>query len=170
LRQRVAIAVAIAAEPEVLLCDEPTTALDVTVQAQILDLIDDLRARLGLAVVFVSHDLAVVRRLCPELAVMYAGRLVEIGPTERVLERPAHPYTLGLRGAVIDLDEPVGPPKPIPGALPDISRLPSGCAFHPRCFLATPQCVETRPALVELTPGGIDGASACFHSDQLFAA
>jgi oligopeptide/dipeptide ABC transporter ATP-binding protein len=169
LRQRVAIAMAIAAEPDVLLCDEPTTALDVTVQAQILELIDDLRARLGLAVVFVSHDLAVVRQLCSELAVMYAGRIVEIGETERVLERPAHPYTLGLRGAVIDLDEPLGPPRAIPGSLPDISRLPSGCPFHPRCFLASALCVERRPDLVPIGDGA-EGSAACFHSDQLVAA
>jgi len=165
LRQRVAIA----ADPEVLLCDEPTTALDVTVQAQILELIDDLRSRLGLAVVFVSHDLAVVRQICPELAVMYGGRVVETGPTERVLERPGHPYTHGLRGAVVDLDGPLGPPRPIPGALPDIARLPSGCAFHPRCFLATAVCVESRPALLEIALPGIAGATACFHSDRLFA-
>ena len=169
LRLRAAIAIAIAAEPEVLLCDEPTTALDVTVQAQILELIDDLRARLGLAVVFVSHDLAVVRQICPELAVMYAGRVVESGRTERVLERPGHPYTLGLRGAVVDLDEPLGPPRPIPGALPDIAALPTGCAFHPRCFLATAVCLATPPALVEIALPGVSGQTACFHYEQLFA-
>jgi oligopeptide/dipeptide ABC transporter ATP-binding protein len=170
LRQRVAIAIAIAGEPDVLLCDEPTTALDVTIQAQILELIDDLRARLGLAVVFVSHDLAVVRQICSELAVMYAGHIVEIGETERVLERPAHPYTLGLRGAVIDLDETLGPPRSIPGSLPDISRLPSGCPFHPRCFLASPLCVESRPELVPIDEVEAEGSVACFHSDQLVAA
>jgi peptide/nickel transport system ATP-binding protein/oligopeptide transport system ATP-binding protein len=167
LRQRVATAIAIAADPDVLLCDEPTTALDVTVQAQILELIDDLRVRFRLAVVFVSHDLAVVRQLCSELAVMYAGRLVEFGATARVLERPAHPYTLGLRGAVIDLDEPLGPPRAIPGALPELSRLPAGCAFHPRCAFASEVCYRQRPPLVELAAFGDADAAACFHSDEL---
>jgi oligopeptide/dipeptide ABC transporter ATP-binding protein len=167
LRQRVAIAIAIAADPAVLLCDEPTTALDVTVQTQILALIDDLRSRLGLAVVFVSHDLAVVREVCSELGVMYAGRLVEQGETGRVLEHPAHPNTLGLRGAVVDLDEPLGPPRAIPGALPELGRLPAGCAFHPRCPFASPVCLETRPALRELPPGLGPGVAACFHSELL---
>jgi oligopeptide/dipeptide ABC transporter ATP-binding protein len=169
LRQRVAIAIAIAADPAVLLCDEPTTALDVTVQAQILQLIDDLRLRLGLAVVFVSHDLAVVRQVCSQLAVMYAGRVVETGEVERVLAHPAHPYTRGLRGAVIDLDDPVGPPRSIPGSLPDISRLPLGCAFHPRCGLATALCVERKPALADVVPPSPGSTVACFHSDQLAA-
>jgi peptide/nickel transport system ATP-binding protein/oligopeptide transport system ATP-binding protein len=167
MRQRVVIAIALASEPTVLLCDEPTTALDVTVQAQVLDLIDSLRARLHLTVVFVSHDLAVVRQVCDELAVMYTGRLVETGPTTRVLEQPRHPYTLGLLDALVDLDRPVGAPRPIPGALPDIERLPNGCTFHPRCSFATAECAVDRPDLEEILDDRAVRASACFHHDRL---
>ena len=170
MRQRVVIAIALASEPAVLLCDEPTTALDVTVQAQVLDLIDSLRAQLHLAVVFVSHDLAVVRQLCDDLAVMYTGRFVETGPTARVLERPRHPYTLGLLDAIVDLDRPVGAMRPIPGALPDIEALPAGCSFHPRCSFATAECALERPPLYEIVDATVDRASACIHHDQLAAA
>src|SRR5581483_8681212 len=166
-RQRVLIAIALAAQPSVLLCDEPTTALDVTVQAQVLELLDDLRTRLQLAIVFVSHDLAVVRQLCEDVCVMYTGRIVETGNTERVLERPLHPYTLGLLGALVDLDDSVAEPTPIPGALPELDRRPSGCSFHPRCFLATEECTRIDPPLAE-TPG-VEPAhrAACIHREQL---
>jgi oligopeptide/dipeptide ABC transporter ATP-binding protein len=170
MRQRVVIAIALASEPVVLLCDEPTTALDVTVQAQVLDLIDSLRARLHLTVVFVSHDLAVVRQLCDGIAVMYTGRLVETGPTTDVLERPRHPYTLGLLEALVDLDRPVGAIRPIPGALPNLEALPSGCPFHPRCAFATPECALERPPLFAIADEGGERASACIHHDRLAAA
>jgi oligopeptide/dipeptide ABC transporter ATP-binding protein len=173
MRQRVAIAIALATRPQVLLCDEPTTALDVTVQAQVLDLIRRLRAQLGLALVFVSHDIAVVEQVCDDIAVMYAGRIVESGPAAGVLARPAHPYTRALLDAVIDLGVPAGTARPVAGVLPDPSRLPSGCTFHPRCPLAGPECrLEPVPLLpvadtaAEAGPGPAR-LSACLHRDQV---
>jgi oligopeptide/dipeptide ABC transporter ATP-binding protein len=173
MRQRVAIAMALGAEPSLLLCDEPTTALDVTVQAQVLDLIDKLRKELGLAVLFVSHDLGVVRELCRDVAVMYTGRLVERGPTAELLQAPRHPYTLGLLEAVVDLDDAVGELRPIGGALPDPLNLPAGCTFHPRCPLATEECSMSVPPLTrvdDVEPDGVQPReSACFHFDLVQA-
>ncbi len=165
-RQRVMIAIALASQPKVLLCDEPTTALDVTIQAQILRLLVDLREEMGLAVVFVTHELALVGQLCEDVCVMYASRLVETGPTSAVLERPLHPYTLGLLRSAVDLDEDLEAPKPIPGSLPDPARRPAGCPFHPRCFLATPECATSPVSLADL---GAGRASACLHVDRLVA-
>jgi oligopeptide/dipeptide ABC transporter ATP-binding protein len=170
MRQRVLIAMALASDPKVILCDEPTTALDVTVQAQVLELLDDLRRRLGVAVVFVSHDLAVVRQVCDQLAVMYTGRLVETGPATEVLDRPAHPYTLGLLGAAIDLADTYHRPQAIPGMLPDLGDIPSGCAFHPRCPFARESCAKALPTLREVGSLGAARKSACTYADEVVGA
>ncbi|MGH2849911.1 MAG: ABC transporter ATP-binding protein [Solirubrobacteraceae bacterium] len=165
MRQRVMIAMALASEPGILLCDEPTTALDVTVQAQVLDLLDSLRRDLRLALVFVSHDLAVVRSICEDVAVMYAGRFVETGPTPALLEHPRHPYTLGLLQAVVDVEDAGRLPRSIPGELPDPGRLPPGCPFNPRCTFAEDDC---RQGNVELASHGEqDRAVACLHSERV---
>ncbi|MEC9312203.1 MAG: ABC transporter ATP-binding protein, partial [Pseudomonadota bacterium] len=140
LRQRVMIAMALAGEPELLIADEPTTALDATIQAQILDLLDDLRAETGMAMVLISHDLGVISDMCDRVAVMYCGRVVETGPAERVFAAPSHPYTRGLLAALPDIDGPRRRLDAIPGAVPAPHALPPGCAFAPRCAEAGPDC------------------------------
>jgi len=169
MRQRVAIAIALATEPRVLLCDEPTTALDVTVQAQVLELIRGLRDRLSLGLIFVSHDIAVVRQVCDDIAIMYAGRIVETGPTADVLEQPFHPYTRALLGAVVDLDDETDEAVPIPGTLPDPASLPAGCPFHPRCPLAGPECEAGPVPLAPVAGAAVGRLSACLHPDQVAA-
>jgi oligopeptide/dipeptide ABC transporter ATP-binding protein len=166
-RQRAMIAIALSSDPKILLCDEPTTALDVTIQAQILRLLHDLRQRMGLAIVFVTHSLAVVGQLSDELAVMYAGRLVETGGTRQVLDQPSHPYTLGLLRSAVDLANPTAEPVPIPGSIPDPLHRPPGCSFHPRCWLATPECAVTDVRLEVISSGR---QSACLNHGRLAEA
>ena len=138
MRQRALIAGALASEPELLILDEPTTALDVTIEAQILDLLEDLRVRRGLTMLFISHNLGVVRRIADEVAVLYAGQIVEQGATEEVLQRPVHPYTKGLLAAIPRIGRRMGRLAAIPGRLPDLRNPPSGCRFAPRCPFTTP--------------------------------
>ncbi|AOG04333.1 dipeptide ABC transporter ATP-binding protein [Bosea sp. RAC05] len=138
MRQRALIAGALASEPELLILDEPTTALDVTIEAQILDLLEDLRARRGLTMLFISHNLGVVRRIADEVAVLYAGQIVEQGATEDVLQRPAHPYSKGLLAAIPRIGRKTARLAAIPGRLPDLRQPPTGCRFAPRCPFATP--------------------------------
>jgi oligopeptide/dipeptide ABC transporter ATP-binding protein len=139
LRQRVMIAMALASEPKVLLCDEPTTALDVTIQDQILGLLNRIRSERGLSIIFVTHDLAVVREICDRVSVMYAGQIVESGDVQTVFSTPMHPYTLGLLRSVPSLHIPV-PLESIGGAPPDPAAFPSGCRFHPRCRFVRDDC------------------------------
>ncbi len=154
MRQRVMIAMAIVNRPQLLIADEPTTALDVTIQAQILELLAELRAKFGLAMLFISHDLAVVSQVADRVAVMYAGSVVELGTKHAIFQAPAHPYTRGLLQAVPDLKTERGRPlETIDGTVPPLHAMPSGCAFEPRCGLRVPDCARELPPLVEITPG-----------------
>jgi len=148
MRQRVLIAQALAGNPRLLIADEPTTALDVTVQRQVLALIADLVARLRLTLLLISHDLGVVGALCQRVVVMYAGTIIENAPAADLLANPKHPYTKGLLAAVPDLDRPDRPPRGIPGSIPSLRDPPPGCRFHPRCTIALPVCREASPQLV----------------------
>ena len=153
MRQRVMIAMAIVNRPQLLIADEPTTALDVTIQAQILELLAELRTKFGLAMLFISHDLAVVSQVADRVAVMYAGNLVELGAKADIFRSPAHPYTRGLLEAVPNLKTDRGQPLgTIEGAVPPLQAMPPGCAFEPRCALRVPACALSMPALLEVAP------------------
>jgi peptide/nickel transport system ATP-binding protein len=161
MRQRVMIAMALACDPELLIADEPTTALDVTIQAQILDLLAHLRRERGMAVLLITHDLGVVAETCERVVVMYAGKVVETGPAAEILVRPRHPYTAGLLRSL------PGAPRPgerrlatIPGMVPPLTRLPPGCRFRDRCDRATERCAIEEPALTTQGPGR---AAACHN-------
>jgi oligopeptide/dipeptide ABC transporter ATP-binding protein len=162
MQQRVMIAIALSLEPKVILCDEPTTALDVTIQDQILKLLESLREKLEVSVVFVSHDLAVVAQTCQRVAVMYAGQVVETGPIDEVFREPRHPYTLSLLRSVPDFDVVRETLATIPGSPPDLAAPPPGCRFHPRCPFVQADCTSGDFPLV---PVGTDRATACIHSD-----
>jgi peptide/nickel transport system ATP-binding protein len=154
MRQRVMIAMALMCDPELLIADEPTTALDVTTQAQILDLVTRLQQQFGMAVVWITHDLGVVADFADQVAVMYAGRIVEQAPTSRLYRSPAHPYTHGLLAARPRLGEPELELATIPGVPPDPKRLPRGCSFYPRCpYRQDPRCEMEVPPLVEIDSG-----------------
>ncbi|MDX2483206.1 MAG: ABC transporter ATP-binding protein [Pseudodonghicola sp.] len=158
--QRVMIAMALAGEPDLLIADEPTTALDATIQAQILDLLSTLRRETGMAMVFISHDLGAVGAICERVNVMYAGRIVESGDIAPMFERPRHPYTQGLFDAIPRLDGTRNRLIPITGTVPDPRQMPDGCAFAPRCTKASAFCTDTRPNLKPQTDGR---DLACFH-------
>jgi len=167
MQQRVMIAIALAGEPRVLIADEPTTALDVTIQAQILNLLTDLKRRLGLAVLFITHDLGVAAAVADRIAVMYAGRIVETGPARELLAHPVHPYTEALLAAVPRLDRPVERLRVIPGQPPAATRWPDGCRFHPRCPHAWERCARAEPGLLV---GGTHGAGGAGGTDAARAA
>ncbi|MFQ3544313.1 ABC transporter ATP-binding protein [Halobacillus rhizosphaerae] len=145
MRQRVMIAIALACNPALLIADEPTTALDVTIQAQILDLIDDLKAELGMGVVMVTHDMGVVAEVADRVMVMYAGNVVETGTVEEIFSNPQHPYTQGLLASVPNVDDASQKLEAIPGSLPNLSEKIEGCRFHPRCPYAMEKCMEQEP-------------------------
>ena len=161
MRQRVLIALALAGDPELLIADEPTTALDVTIQAQILALLRDLVTRLDLTVVMISHDVGAIAAIARRIAVMYAGVVVEQGETRALLRQPRHPYTQGLLAAIPELEGDKGELAAIPGTIPDLIAPPSGCRFHPRCSRATEICAATKPAMLS---AGKDHAVACHHA------
>jgi len=146
MKQRVVIAIALSCNPKVLIADEPTTALDVTIQAQVLDLMNNLQEQYGTALVMITHDLGIVAETCDEVAVMYAGKIVEKGPLKDVFTNTKHPYTEGLFGSLPDITNRKNELRPIPGLMPDPTRLPPGCSFAPRCQYATQACGEKEPA------------------------
>jgi oligopeptide transport system ATP-binding protein len=168
MRQRVMIAMALACEPKLIIADEPTTALDVTVQAQILELLKALTREAGSALILITHDLGVVARHADRVCVMYAGRIVESGPARAIYETPRHPYTVGLMASVPRLDQPVTRKLvPIEGQPPDLAALPPGCAFEPRCRHATARCRSERPVLESV---GERHMRACFADAASIAA
>jgi oligopeptide/dipeptide ABC transporter ATP-binding protein len=167
MRQRVMIAIALSCEPAVILCDEPTTALDVTIQDQILRLLSRLCREAGTSLVFVTHDLPVVAQVCRQLAVMYAGQIVERGPVADVLTQPSHPYTLGLVRSAPDVDNVQSALVAIPGSPPSLVSPPAGCRFHPRCKFAEQDCQETVPPLRLIDAGR---ATACLHYQRCLEA
>jgi peptide/nickel transport system ATP-binding protein len=159
MRQRVVIALALAAEPKLIIADEPTTALDVSIQAQIIQLLKRLARERGTAIMLVTHDMGVIAETADRVAVMYAGRIVEIGPVADVIHRPRHPYTVGLMGSIPSIVEGRARLAQIDGTMPRLTAMPSGCAFHPRCSRASGRCSQEQP---ELEPLGATKA-ACWH-------
>ena len=153
MQQRVMIAMALASEPRLLVADEPTTALDVTIQAQILELLQGLKQRLGMAILLITHNLGIVGDVADQVAVMYAGQIVETAPARELLQRPLHPYTRALMNSVPGLDADADRLTAIPGAVPRLGAFPPGCRFAPRCPIAKAECSEKNPQLLEVEPG-----------------
>jgi len=153
MKQRIVIAMAMVCHPDLLIADEPTTALDVTIQAQVLEMIDNIKAELGSSMLLITHDLGVIAEMCERVGVIYAGQIVEIGTTEQIFNKTSHPYTVGLFGAIPTLDTKVERLKPIDGLMPDPANLPQGCKFSPRCPRKLDICEEKEPELKELGDG-----------------
>ncbi len=164
MKQRVVIAIALACNPDLLLADEPTTALDVTIQAQVLDLIGELRKKYNTAMLLITHDMGVVATTCDNVAVIYAGNIIEYGSKEQIFDHPSHPYTIGLFGAIPSMSEDEEWLHPIDGLPPDPAALPEGCAFHPRCPYATEEC-RKQPIAMQTTSDGHQ--CRCCHIQQV---
>ena len=163
MRQRVMIAMALSCSPKLLLADEPTTALDVTIQAQILDLLRDLRREFGMAIVVITHNMGVIAEFADRVAVMYAGRIAEEGPVERIFDAPTHPYTAGLLASTPDMLSDAPRMRTIPGTLPSLYELPPGCRFAPRCARRVEACDSGRPAMIGVAPGH---SAACIRAGE----
>jgi peptide/nickel transport system ATP-binding protein len=160
MRQRVVIALALAAEPKLIVADEPTTALDVSIQAQIIMLLKNICKKRGAAVMLITHDMGVIAETCDRVAVLYAGRIAEIGPVHEVINHPAHPYTVGLMGAIPDITKEVERLSQIDGAMPRLNAIPTGCAFNPRCPKTFDKCKSQRPDLMN---AGVTRAACWLH-------
>lgn len=165
MKQRAVIAMALACNPDLIIADEPTTALDVMVQAQVLEAIQDLRKKMGLSMMLISHDLSVIAQTCDKVAIMYAGRIVEYGPSKMVYNAPMHPYAYGLLSSFPDITAPKSPVQSIPGSPPNLLEPPTGCRFNPRCPLADEKCRTVEPELEHL--GGNGHLVACHKAGQL---
>jgi len=152
MRQRVGIAIALACNPKLLIADEPTTALDVTIQAQVLELMKDLKAEFNTSMIMITHDLGIVAEICDKVAIMYAGSVVEFADKRELFKNPKHPYTIGLFDSIPDIEKDEESLKPIKGLMPDPMNLPTGCPFHPRCDHAMPRCAEIVPARTMVAP------------------
>ena len=164
MRQRIVIAIALLTDPALIIADEPTTALDVTIQAGIMELLTELCDTEDMGLILITHDLAVVSQVTERIAVMYAGRIIETGLTAQIVAHPRHPYTIGLINSLPGGRQAGSRLTQIPGMMPNLTAIPPGCAFHPRCFLAVPECRQTRP---ELTPvNGSRQSAACLRLDQ----
>lgn len=163
MRQRVVIALALAAEPQLIVADEPTTALDVSIQAQIISLLKRICKERGAAVMLITHDMGVIAETCDRVAVMYAGRIAEIGPVHQVINTPAHPYTAGLMASIPDMDSDRECLNQIDGAMPRLNAIPRGCAFNPRCPKVHERCLQDRP---ELMQAGATRAACWLHAEE----
>ena len=166
--QRIVIAIALACSPELLLADEPTTALDVTIQAQVLDMMNELKARFGTSVLMITHDLGIIAEMCDRVAVIYSGEIVEMGNLEDIFHNTAHPYTHGLFESLPNAAGESRRLKPIKGMMPDPANLPEGCKFCERCPYATDECRRTEPQLQEITPGHLVRCyrHSCFRKEE----
>ncbi|MFW5974116.1 MAG: ABC transporter ATP-binding protein, partial [Natrialbaceae archaeon] len=170
MQQRVVIAIALSCEPDLLICDEPTTALDVTIEAQILELLDELSDEYDMAIQFITHDLGVIAEICDRMMVMYAGEVVERGTVEEIYYDPQHPYTVGLMSSIPRIGANIDELATIPGTMPDLIQLPPGCSFHPRCPFAGESCTRVDPQLVDYQTGApVTGPDADTHAAACLA-